>query len=218
MKRFVLLIALLSLSACVPTKVEQEIPSQEEQSEAIDTETTEDEKLTIVERLLPSGIIEIGDRDAPVVLLMFTEHHCRYCKDFYREHFPRLHEDFIDQGKLQLQIGILPLRKYTHSERAALGLLCAATQGKGIPMHELLFTLGAKDRATLMNEAATLDLDLNLFTQCLDSPDTQKTIERQKSLARSLDVTLVPTFFLNGRKAVGLPQYADLRGEIEESL
>lgn len=226
MKHFVLLIGLLGLAACTPVETSEEEPLQQEQGEAIDQNVTdtegvpvgEDEKLKIVERLLPSGLIEIGDRDAPLVLLMFTEHHCRYCKDFYHEHFPQLLEDFIDQGKVRLQIGILPLRKYTHSENAALGLLCAATQGKGIPMHELLFMLGAKDRETLISEAATLELDLEIFGQCLDSPDTAKTIERQKSLARSLDVTLVPTFFVNGEKSVGLPQYADLRGMIEEKL
>lgn len=182
------------------------------------TETGTGEALQIVERLLPSGIIEIGSREAPVVLLMFTEHHCRYCKDFYAEHFPKLHRDFIATGDVRLQISILPLRKYTQSEDAALGLLCAATQGKGIPMHELLFTLGASSRDTLLSEANTLELDTNLFTQCLDSPDTQKTLERQKSFARSLDVTLVPTFFLNGEKSVGLPYYADLRGMIENKL
>lgn len=213
------LIALLLLTSCVPIEKEVEVEIiQQKQGEVLDQEILEDEDQAIVERLLPSGLIEIGDRNAPVVLLMFTEHHCRYCKDFYNEHFPKLLENFINPGKLKLQIGILPLRKYTHSQNAALGLLCAAVQGKGIPMHELLFTLGAKDRQTLLDEAATLELDQDLFVQCLESPDTEKTVERQKSLARSLDVTLVPTFFLNGEKSVGLPRYADLRGMIEEAI
>ncbi len=218
MKHLVFFASLLSLCACVPIETPQEELLQKDQGEALEQEQTGDEKLTIVERLLPSGLIEIGDRDASIVLLMFTEHHCRYCKNFYHEHFPMLLDDFINKGKLKLQIGILPLRKYTNSQSAAIGLLCAATQGKGIPMHELLFTLGAKDRETLMSEAATLELDLELFAQCLDSPDTAKTVERQKSLARTLDVTLVPTFFLNGKKSVGLPQYSDLRGMIEEKM
>ena len=218
MKRFLILFGVLLLSACIPVEIPQEDPLQKEQGEVIENESAKDENLKIVERLLPSGLIEIGDRDAPVVLLMFTEHHCRYCKNFYHEHFPLLLEDFINQGKLKLQIGILPLRKYIHSQNATLGLLCAASQGKGIPMHKLLFTLGAKDRETLINEAASLELNLNLFADCLDSPETLKIIEQQKSLARSLDVTLVPTFFLNGEKSVGLPQYADLRGMIKKAI
>lgn len=208
---------------CVPVQDEptEEI-TQEDQAEEVGdvaaSETESLEEITIVERLLPTGLIEIGDRDAPVVLMMFTEHHCRYCKEFYATHFPLLHQDYIEQGKVRLQIGILPLRKYIRSGNAAMSLLCAATQGKGIPMHELLFEVGAKDRQAQLDLSASLDLDTALFNQCLDSPDTARTLERQKSLARSYDVTLVPTFFLNGEKSVGLPYYADLRGMIEEKL
>ncbi|PIR54404.1 hypothetical protein COU75_01025 [Candidatus Peregrinibacteria bacterium CG10_big_fil_rev_8_21_14_0_10_42_8] len=208
---------------CAPVEqVPEQKVSQEKQSEevgeeaAIKTEKTED--LSIVERLLPTGFIEIGSRDAPIVLMMFTEHHCRYCKEFYAEHFPMLYQDYIEQGKVRLQIGILPLRKYLQSENAAMSLLCAATQGKGIPMHELLFEVGAKDKEAQLDLAASLELDSELFSQCLDSPDTARTLEREKSLARSLDVTLVPTFFLNGEKSVGLPYYADLKGMIEEGI
>lgn len=214
---FLITMLILALSACVPEEP-QSVLTQQEQAEAVGLKQAGDTELTIVERLLPSGLIEIGDRDAQVVLLIFTEHHCRYCKDFYREHFPLLHEDFIELGKLRLQIGILPLKKYIHSADAAAGLLCAAQQGKGIPMHELLFQLGASKRETLLSEAATLELDLVIFEQCLDDPKTEATLESQKSLARSLDVTLVPTFFLNGEKSVGLPYYEDLRGMIEEKL
>jgi protein-disulfide isomerase len=207
---------------CVPAQPQQEIVEPETQAEEIGEEPASEieqtKEFTIVERLLPTGLIEIGDREAPVVLMMFTEHHCRYCKDFYAEHFPLLHRDFVEQGKVRLQIGILPLRKYIHSENAAISLLCAATQGKGIPMHELLFKIGANDREAQLNLAATLELNTVIYSQCLDSPDTLHTIERQKSLARSFDVTLVPTFFLNGVKTVGLPYYADLRGMIEEKL
>lgn len=215
--KYSLLLLLILLLGCTPIEELSEVP-QKQQGEVLELEETEDTDLVIVERLLPSGFIEIGDRDAPVTLILFTEHHCRYCKEFFREQFPLLHEDFIAQGDLKLQISILPLKKYIHSENAALGLLCASTQGKGIPMHELLFTLGAKDEETLLKEASTLSLDLTLFKQCLVSPDTKRTVERQKSLARSFGVDLVPTFFLNGEKSVGLPYYADLRGMIEEEL
>lgn len=217
---YTLAIASTLLVGCMPTESQVEEPIlNEPQAEAIDEQANEQsDDIVIVERLLPTGLIEIGDRNAPVVLMMFTEHHCRYCKEFYSAHLPLLLRDFINLGKVRLQIGILPLRKYVSSENAAMSLLCAATQGKGIPMHELLFEVGAKDRKAQLSLASTLELDTTLFAQCLDSPDTTKTLERQKSLARSLDVTLVPTFFLSGVKSVGLPYYADLRGMIEEQL
>lgn len=206
---------------CIPTKLPMPTEEKEQEKRAEVLQKTEDttaEKQEVAERLLPSGVIEIGERDAPVVLLMFTEHHCRYCKQFFREQFPRLYEDFIEPGTLRLHISIVPLKKYIHSQRSILGLLCAGMQGKAISMHEMLFTLGAKNNEILMKQADTLELDGKLFSQCLESPDTQRTVERQKSLARSLNVTLVPTFFLNGKRSVGLPSYADLRGMIEQEI
>lgn len=231
MKYSAAFITVMMLAGCAPIveQVEQQeetpVPfEQEEQEEhaeevlsgeaeaTIEVEAPEAE---IVERLLPSGLLEIGDRDAKLILLMFTEHHCRYCKEFHVDHFPKLLRDYIDQGKLRLQIAMLPLQKYAGSEQAAATLYCAAAQGKGVAMHELLFELGAPDRETMMREANTLELDIPLFTECIDSEETIDIVENQKSLARSLDVTLVPTFFLNGERSVGLPYYADLRGMIE---
>ena len=192
---------------------------QAEQGESfVEEEPIRDEVPVIAERLLPSGFLEIGNRDAPIVLLLYTEHHCRYCKDFFIEQFPKLIAEYVNSGTLRLQIGILPLKKYAASDTAAIGMLCAATQSKGIAMHKLLFELGAKDEKTLLSHAATLELDTALFTQCLHSPDTGATVEREKSIARSLDVTLVPTLFLNGEKSVGLPYYADLKGMIDAKL
>lgn len=216
--------AALLLVNCTPMvqKEQPELPPQISQAEEIgETEAVIEEgqaKISVVERLLPSGFLEIGSRDAPLVLMMYTEHHCRYCKDFQSDHFPKLHRDFIAPGVLRLQIGILPLKKYSDSELAAKSMLCAATQGKGMPMHEFLLEVGISNQELLYKHVEAIELDAELFSQCLESPDTDKTIERQKSLARSLNVSLVPTFFLDGEKSVGLPYYADLKGMIENKI
>lgn len=226
MTRYLLLVSAILLTACEPLVAPTESPEQvqEIQAEKIsegETEATiaqEQAELSVIERLLPSGFIEIGQRDAPLVLMMFTEHHCRYCRNFHSEHFPKLHKEFIEPGKLRLQIGILPLKKYEDSAFAGKALLCAATQGKAIPMHDFLLEVGVSDRTLLMKHAEALELDVELYTACLESEDTQSTLDRQQSVARTLNVTLVPTFFLDGEKSVGLPYYADLRGMIEEHI
>lgn len=227
MQRYLLLIPALVLTACEPLVAPEEKreptapPIQAEELSEGEAEASMEQELaemTVVERLLPSGFIEIGDRDAPLVLMMFTEHHCRYCRDFHHEQFPKLHKEYIEPGRLRLQIGILPLKKYEDSTFSGKALLCAATQGKAMPMHDFLLEVGTSDRTLFMKHAEALELDTELYTACLESPDTEKTLERQRSMARTLNVTLVPTFFLDGEKSVGLPYYADLRGMIEEKL
>lgn len=168
------------------------------------------------ERLLPSGILEIGDRDAPHSLLLVTEHHCRYCRDFLSEHVPLLEEQFITPGLLRLSIVTLHLRKYPGSPESAAGLHCASTQGKGLLMHRLLFERPSSDRSSLLSYARELGLDTELYGTCLSDAGTKSALAAQQAWLRSLDVTLVPTYFIDGVKYTGLPYGPDLIGQIRE--
>lgn len=170
------------------------------------------------ERILPTGIVEIGDPAAPVTVLLFTHHSCNYCHTFTDERLPGLLRDFVDRGKVRVQIAQLNISKYPQSATQAKALVCAAAQGKGIVMHKELFNqLGWDDKA-MMALAKKIGLKENLFMDCLKAPGTASSVQLQQSLARSLGVTLVPTYFVDGQKYVGLPQYPDLRGRIEEAL
>gem|GEM_PF-811578 len=170
------------------------------------------------ERLLETGILEVGNPEAPLVLFAFTNHSCFYCGEFQREHFHRLLEDFIRPGKLRLQVLHLPLKKYPWSSLDATALICAAEQGQGLTMHERLFALRTHTKEVIQKEATHLKLDEKVFRSCLEDPGTELLLAQQRSLAESLSVTLVPTSFLNGEKFIGLPDYADLRGRIEAAL
>lgn len=172
----------------------------------------------LAERLLPSGTLEIGNRDAPLSLLLFTEHHCEYCREFQSDLFPRLREDFLKHGSVRLEIVILPLKKYPGSREAAGALLCAGEQGKGLLMHEALLKSTDTTSPSLPAIGKALALEKKVFETCLASSDTEKLLAGQAAWERSLGVDLVPTFFLNGEKLVGLPSYADLRGKIERAL
>ncbi|MFH0769810.1 MAG: DsbA family protein [Candidatus Peregrinibacteria bacterium] len=170
------------------------------------------------EHLLPTSILELGEATAPVTLLVFTEPHCRYCRDFERTMLPGLTEDFVKQGRLKIDIVIFPLQKYEYSKESAAALLCAAMEGKGLPMHGLLFRGFTKARPTPAAYAEDAGLDPKKFKSCMEDGSTAVILAQHASLARSLAVSLVPTFFLSGEKTIGLPDEADLRGMIGEKL
>ncbi|MFH1670810.1 MAG: thioredoxin domain-containing protein [Patescibacteria group bacterium] len=217
----------LGLAGCVPQPPSQSQPETlppfppEERSEETDRGNIV-ELLSgtgaLAERLLVTGVIDIGKRDAPVTLLLFTEHHARYAREFQQDLFPLLLRDFIEPGLLRFQVVILPLKKYPQSEAAAAGLLCSAMQGKGIQMHATLSELLDKERLEPHHYAEDLELDLEEFDTCMASEEIQLILKQQRAWAQSLGVTLVPTFFLNGERNLGLPYYADLRGMIEEKI
>ncbi len=220
-------VALALLAACVPPPRSPEQPAPPQPPKATESgaawEPATAEPLLSTdtgstERLLSTGVIEIGHRDAPLTLLSFTEHHCRYCREFFREQLPTIQRDFIDKGLLRYQVVILPLKKYPQSRDAAAGLLCGALQGKGMAMHALLFEREQKDPASLAAAAEELALDTEAFGACLAAEESRRLLEEHETWARSLSVSLVPTFFLGGQKFVGLPSWAEMRGRIERAL
>jgi len=222
-------IGLVMLSACTyvqeqpNTLVNENKPLIEPEKRIEEVEIADVSELltgtgALAERLLPTGIIDIGDREASVTLLLFTEHHARYAREFQEEHFPRLLKDFIEPGYLRFQLIILPLKKYPQSNDAAKGLMCAAMQGKGMLMHTTLSQKLDRERLPPRDYAQDIGLDMEKFSACMGTEEIDIILDQQKSLAQSLGVTLVPTFFLNGEKKVGLPYYSDLRGMILQIL
>ncbi len=166
------------------------------------------------ERLLSNGVLEIGHAGSGLTLLIFTEHHAAYGKDFAEEQLPRLLSEFVATDDLKIQIAILPLQKYAGSVESAKALYCAAKQEQGLPMHQLLFA----QPETHKQNAETLKLDVPAFETCMRSDDVIAKIEMQKKLAAENETTLIPTFVLDGEKFVGLPYYADLEGRIKQAL
>ena len=224
-RRIPILAAILLTGCVLQPPVQKDAPAAEPVPATERSESNPDEHTVIsfgtgalAERLLPTGVLDTGNTDAPVTLLLFTEHHCDYCSQFHTKHFPRLVEDFIKEGTLRFQVVPLELRKYQQSRDAAKGLICTALQGQGFAFHDTLMRNLGKERLLLEFYADQLDIDMKQFEECIESEQADHLLLLQKSAAKSLDVTLVPTLFVNGEKQVGLPYYADLRGEIEELL
>lgn len=229
MKHSLVIFCVLLLAGCtiVPprnsTQQEHRLlpPKQEEQAEgeasSMSTAGT-GAVLHVGERLLPTGILEIGRADAPLVLLIWTNHSCSYCREFHSALMPLLMQDFIATGKIRLQITLLQLQKYSQSTLFASSLQCAAQNGKGLPMHTYLSENTSTNLVKILEHGAAIGIDAVSLQTCIDDDSTQFLLGQQKSLAASFDVTLVPTLFLQGQKSVGFPTYPDLRGKIEEAL
>ncbi len=159
-----------------------------------------------------------GSKDAPLELLVFTNHSCAYCRQFEDEIMPKLREAFVTKGNVMIRTAILPIRKYPMSTTETLSLFCAREQGKGAELHRALFTLPQHNLASIMEAAAQWKMDTQKFAMCLSSQPALTFANAQKDLAESMQVTLVPTLVLNGEKQPGLQRYADLRGWIESKM
>lgn len=223
LSRAAALLSLLTLCACTipaPAPAEPETATGATESDGPETLSAPEAGTgtgVIDERVLPSGMTEVGAADAPVSLLLFTNTDCAYCRDFHEDLFPRLMNDEVRERRLRISVAPFLVRKYADSERTALAQLCAAKQGKGMAMLDLLFRerIGTPAYRTGLT---TMGIDQNLLAQCMDDPATRATMEAQQAVAASHGVRLIPSYVLNGTLYTGLPDYADLRGQVEEAL
>ncbi len=203
LSRFSIGLTALLLTAC--TALQPQTPVEQTGTVSISQSNSRSSRSRIIGSLASSGTLVTGKSTAPVTLLLFTNHNCAYCKDFEYGIVPRLVSDYIETGKVTMITVPFTIQKYPDSALHARTLLCGVLGGSGTLTNRQLFDGVAKFpslASCLTDENETLDALL----------------QAQQSLATSLEVTVVPTYFLNGQKFMGLPEYADLRGQIEEAM
>jgi protein-disulfide isomerase len=116
-------------------------------------------------------------------------------------------------------VKMYPYRYRDFSHIAAEAALAARDQGKFWEMHGLLLDRSPKlDRESLIEYARELGLEMKSFTRDLDSMAHKEIIERDKKLAKELDLYSTPAFFFNGRKVVGNRPFENLQRILEEEL
>lgn len=165
--------------------------------------------------LLPSGVLSFGNPDASAVLLVFTNHACRYCREFHNHHLQRLLEGPVRDGTLRIDIAMRPLRTYPQSSLGAAALLCAGSHASA--MHDALVALPDINRTTILDLVEEEGWGTDAFVACFDGGGATERMDALASLAASLDVQSVPTSFLNGERIVGLLEYAELQGMVRDA-
>jgi protein-disulfide isomerase len=121
--------------------------------------------------------------------------------------------------KIRLVVKNYPYKYRDYSRIAAAASLAAREQGKYWEMHDLLLERSPHlDRASLLEYATELGLDLARFTAAIDSDQFAAEIDRDIQLAESIDLYNTPTFYINGRQVVGERPLAFFQKIIDEEL
>jgi protein-disulfide isomerase len=121
--------------------------------------------------------------------------------------------------KVRLVVKFYPYKYRDFARISAEAALAAYDQGKFWEMHRLLLKKSPKlDRASLIGYAKEIGLDAGRFTESLDRKKNDKLIERDVTLALSLDLYNTPTFFINGRRVIGDVPYEYLKKIVAEEL
>jgi protein-disulfide isomerase len=125
----------------------------------------------------------------------------------------------IYKGKVRLVVKNYPYRYRDYARIAAEASLAARDQGKYWEMHDLLIKRSPRlDRASLIDYARELGLDVKKFTESIDSQKHAREIDTDLDLAVKMDLYTTPTFYIHGRKVVGERPFEYFKKIIDEEL
>ena len=168
-------------------------------------------RLKKIEDLIPSphkpekltvnldGAPMLGERNAKVGMVEFSDYQCPYCRNFHLETFPQLQKTYIDSGKLVFAVKNFPLDFHPRAMDAAVAVSCARQQNiKAFwDVQGELFSHQNRLGKDLYNELVKrYGLDRKKFSKCMTDDKQKVAITRDLKYAQSLGVRGTPTFFI----------------------
>jgi len=110
-----------------------------------------------------------------------------------------------------------PGHEYAHS--AAEAARCARAQNKFWEFSEILFShTDALGSADLAKYAAKVNLDMELYSQCVDHGEHRPAVAAASQLAQRYGVRMTPTVFINGRIVAGAATLDVYRRVVSQEL
>lgn len=167
----------------------------------------------------------LGDRTAPVALVVYADYQCPYCARFHHGLLAELKTRYIDTGVLLFVHKDFPLSNHAQALPAAIVARCAGKQGQYGPMQGRLYEAQANLGEPLYRQLATaIGLDLEAFKRCRADAAVRQLVERDVAEGERLGVAATPTLMLGRvagdvviveRAGTGLPELDALLTEIE---
>lgn len=159
----------------------------------------------------------MGDPNAPVVIVEFTDYQCPFCQRHSSETLPTLVQAYIDTGRVYYIMKDLPLDQLHPLARdAAVAARCAGQQEMYWEMHDILFEgqqiwgNAADLSATFVSYATQLNLDTDAFVTCLDDSTVADAVQENFTEASGLGISGTPFFFINGYPVINGAQPLDV--------
>ena len=163
----------------------------------------------------------MGNPDAPVTMIEFSDFLCPYCRQFALETEPLLIEEYVATGKVYFIYRTLGDWLGPQSQASAEAAYCAAEQNKFWEYHDLLFAnqdLVDFSAQNLLGFAEELGLNMDQFEDCLQNGEYRPQVEKDLQDGLLAGVRGTPSFLINGRFIAGSQAYAVFQQEIEAAL
>ena len=143
----------------------------------------------------------VGDPNAPVKVVEFSNFGCSHCRTFALEKEEQFVKDYVETGKVYFTYSVFQFNE-DDTLKASEAAYCAGEQNRFFEMQKLLFEnstySGAFADSSISSYAKQIGLDMTKFNQCLESDAQLAAIRSDTQTAKDLGVTGTPMFDVNG--------------------
>lgn len=139
----------------------------------------------------------LGNPNASIYLVEFTDYQCPFCERHATETFPQIEANFVETGKVAYYLRDFPI--HSNSRNAATAARCAGEQSKYWDMHSLLFArqsewsgLSSADLAAkFVQYASSFGINTDQFSACYASGkyDAAISADQQDGISYGIDGT-----------------------------
>ncbi|MGN6575675.1 MAG: DsbA family protein [Nocardioides sp.] len=182
-----------------------------------------DDPLAALARREPGDPMALGQADAPVVMIAYSEFQCPFCGKFARDTEPELIKRYVKDGTLRIEWRDFPYLG-PESRVAALGGRAAAEQDRFWQFHDAMYddqlppNSGNLDEDYLVGVARDAGLDVERFRdQLRRGDDLAKAVDKDFTEGQSIGVNGTPAFLVNGRPIMGAQPLAVFSKAIEQA-
>ena len=173
--------------------------------------------------------IELGEPDAPVQVIVFSDFTCPACRTFNQAVEPRLKSELIASGDVRFTyydyvLAMQPTGAHRHGFIAARAGRCAADLGRFWELHDVLFarqnewSLEASPVDRFVEYAGAVGIDGAAFRACLTSDRFADVVTANRMLGDNLGVRGTPTVYVAGRVLSQWSSYDALKAAVEAEL
>ncbi|MBI3755254.1 MAG: DsbA family protein [Deltaproteobacteria bacterium] len=165
----------------------------------------------------------LGNKDAKVTIVEFSDYECPFCARFHTETFKQLKKDYVDTGKVRVVYRDFPLPFHQSAMKAATAVNCAQEQGKYWDMNFAIFE-NQKDIADIDGIGKKVGLDVAKLNTCIASNKYADKIANDLNDGRQVGVGGTPSFVIaktspdgtvKGKLIAGAVPYNVFKAEID---
>lgn len=175
---------------------------------AVSTDDIEAQPAIDLARNQPGDPLAVGEDDAPVVLIEYSDYRCPYCALWARDVKPEL-MPYVENGTLRIEHHDLPIFGQ-ESVMAAIAGRAAANQGMFWEYYDALHAVAPTQghpslpKEVLLQYAEQIGIpDLAKFETDMSDPELQQAVMDEAQKAIELGASSTPLFLINGEPIVG---------------